>query len=177
MSTFIRPVLLTCLLALAITGGVQSEERAKPSRYFDGDLKAALEGAAPKPAAKVIHWRTELLPAFQEGLKSGKPIVMVYLCPVDRDSCVFCKRMRGSIYAPETQRYVDDAIFVLVTVNEDGTILDKAAALVADRLEIKSRPVISVLEPNPAMLQERGRIVGYYSAEELDTNLNKLLRQ
>ncbi|MBI1248029.1 hypothetical protein GC197_09335 [bacterium] len=177
MHAFIRPLLLPGLLLFLFTAGARSEEPAKSDRWFDGDLKAAFDSAVPKPEPTVIHWRTELQPAYQEALKIGKPIVMVYLCPVDRDSCVFCKRMRGSIYAPETQKYSDDAIFVLVTVNVDGSIPDKAAALVAEKLEIKSRPVISILEPDPAMLRERGRIVGYYSAKELDANLNKLLRQ
>lgn len=113
-----------------------------------------------------IEFQPTALDAYQKGLAEKKPVVLI----IGEDWCQWCKALEKELAKPEFQQYAGKAIFAKVQPSKDPS-----AKAIADALEIKNYPAISILEPNPAMIEERGRIVGFMDAEKLDAHLKKLI--
>ena len=143
---------------------------------FAHQTHAAAGVADPTP--RVIKWRTSAIQGYRESLQSNKPLVLVFVCPVDRDRCVHCKRFRGSLFSPQLQQFGDDAVFAIAEFDIHGrTSPDKDAELLATRLGIKTTPGVTILEPDSRALVERARLTGYFDPEKLVALLDKYLRQ
>ncbi|MEQ8789153.1 MAG: hypothetical protein RIC55_22765 [Pirellulaceae bacterium] len=139
----------------------------------EGHIDTADQNGPPK----VIRWRTDLLTAYQEAVAENKPLAIVFLCPLERDECIHCKRMRGSIFHESTQEFADDAVFVVALIRGDGASDDEAAATLYSRLQVKATPAISIIEPKTTVIEERARIAGYFPAHKLYTHLHRFLKE
>ncbi len=118
-----------------------------------------------KPLPPVVFEATAL-DAYQKGLAEKKPVVLI----IGEDWCQYCKQLEKELAKPEFQQYAGRAVFAKVQPSKDPS-----AKAIADALDIKNYPAISILEPNPAMIEERGRIVGFMEASKLDAHLQKLV--
>lgn len=125
------------------------------------DLRQEIAGPPPS-----IEYQATALEAYQKGLAEKKPIVLI----VGEDWCQWCKELEKELAKPEFQKYSQKAIFAKVQPSKDNS-----AKAIADALEIKNYPAITILEPNAAMIEERGRLVGYMDVKKLDGHMQKLL--
>jgi thiol:disulfide interchange protein len=126
--------------------------------------------------SKTIVWRTDSLKAYNEALQKNKPLVLVFVCPLDREACVHCKRMRGSLFSEELQKFADDAVFAMAEIRQDRSSADKSAAVFFSKLGMKATPTITVLKPNRHMIEEHGRMNGYFAVGDLAKHLAEMLR-
>jgi thiol:disulfide interchange protein DsbD len=120
----------------------------------------------PQEVEKKIEWKTNLVEAYKQALKEGKPLVVEF----SADWCAFCRSMDNYILPrPEVQKMAGTAVFAKVDPD-----IDKDAADMVESFNIKSYPTFLVLDCSPQALRERGRIVGYQDADEF-VRLLKLL--
>ena len=79
--------------------------------------------------------------------------------------------MLESVACPVVQRFAGAAVFAIGMPSADP-----ATTALADALQIKNYPAISVLAPNNRMIEEVARIVGFVPGERLSGHLEKMLR-
>ena len=163
-------------------GGDDSAIVIPPSLYSTDDLARIdmiapkiNDGAVPSDKAegndKPIDWsefKDNTVGAYQKALDSGKPLVLV----LGEDWCGHCKNMKSQLEDPQLGRFTKDAVFVYASPSKDP-----AAKLMVEKLGIKGVPAITVLEPNASMIEERGRLSGYFTAQELSANFTRLLNK
>ena len=139
---------------------------------------ARAEDPAPTDTSPVIQWRTELLAAAKESLADNKPLVVVYVCPLGRQACVSCKRLRGALFSPELQALADDAVFLMVEFDiTEKKSPEQDATLLATRFEVVRTPTILVFGTADQKLEHRARLNGYFAAKPLAGHLEKYLNQ
>lgn len=154
---------LYILLAAGVIGAATSEIRAA-----DKDTKQP---------PKVVKWEKDLESAYAKSLDTKKPLVIVFLCPLEDAKCVHCKRFRGSVFSDEFSELADDAIFVQanIVLVKGGKVPDELAQRTFEKLGLTTTPTISVMEPNPKVLAEIGRIKGYFDREKLTGHVRDVL--
>jgi len=153
-----RVALLMGLLVACSVGGVRAD------------------GATARRQPQRIVWQKDVNSAYRLALKGKKPLVVAYFCPADRKKCMYCKAMKhGLLFSPQIQKLSDEAVWVMVELSWNGPAKDRTAGMLARRLEIKSRPAITILEPNPRMIQERARLSGNLAPGKLAAYLQKKL--
>jgi len=124
-----------------------------------------------------IQLGDDVLAGYQQSLKKKKPLVIVFVCPMEQQKCVHCKRFRKSLTSKRLDRFADQAIFVLseIDVRNQKRSDGKAAKALFDRLEMTATPAVTVLEPNPKVLAELGGMRGYFDSKKLVQHLGEFL--
>lgn len=118
---------------------------------------------------KVITWEKDLDRAYCKAQEQKKALVVFFFCPLDDETCVNCKRFRTAVFSDEFAALADRALFVQVsvTLRKGEKAPDELAQRLFDKLECKSTPTVVVLEPNPKVVAELGRVTGRTDAKEL----------
>lgn len=117
-----------------------------------------------------IGWHfDDLLGAYKQAIRENKPLVIVY----GEDWCKYCGDMIvEALTCPKVNALAGSAIF-----GYSAPSRDPGAKVAAKSLGIHSYPSVSVLEPDPKMLREDGRIVGFYRDNGLASTLAGILRK
>ncbi len=124
---------------------------------------------APAPAPPVIHWFVDnTTDAYDLGVAQHKPIVLV----TGDFSGMYFRRLKNEVLlSPQLAQLAPYAIFVYADPSHDVVARNFGKALGYDRW-----PVISLLGPNGAALNEQARLVGLWSAETVVTQLSIHMR-
>lgn len=140
--------------------------RAEYAAYIAPHRPEIRTNPRPDETEKKIEWKTNLVEAYKQALKDGKPLVVEF----SADWCAFCRSMDNFILPrPEVQKMAGSAVFAKVDPDTD-----KDAAAMVESFKINSYPTFLVLDCSAQALKERGRIVGYQDADEF-VRLLKLL--
>ena len=129
--------------------------------------------AAKLPTLLPVHlppyWGESLLDGYQRALQENKPIVVLYAS----NGCTWCNRLEQDFAGTrEMEKYLPCAIFIKADADKD-----LAAKAILNGLEIKNYPTLSVLLPNPNMVEESGRIVGYMDQKSLQPKFQEMLQR
>ncbi len=179
---FSAAIFLSCLFASYAnaddaTFSLPGKYRAAPqTAWIDGRGRigtnpAALAGTAKFPGILPVDrpaiWGESLLDGYQRALEENKPLILLFAT----SSCHWCNKM---YYEPANVRTIENfsncAVFVRVDPENDA-----GALAVKNGLEIRAYPSISVLAPNPDVVEESGRLIGYMQQKTFEQSIGKLL--
>ncbi len=153
---------------------------------------------------KVVRWEKNVTLAYNKAMQEKKALVIVYVCPLIQEKCVHCKRFRASLFADEFNTLAGRAVFVLCELDArtvykkstspslgmDGAHMeakgwderpknqkpaDEPGVNLFKALKGKGTPMVSILEPNPAMIAEIARLSGYFDAKGLSGHVDQIL--
>ena len=118
-----------------------------------------------------IYWETNLSSAYQEAMELHQPLV-VYFREERSFSCIL---LEAALNQPGSGAFIaQDAVFVRVTLGHDD---DKGnVGRMAAQLNIKSGPVVAVMDVSPSLIVSRGERV-VYSREALLNEVTRLIRR
>ena len=153
--------------------GNSNERLAAFNRGFSGNMRTCVAGIrSPRQVAAVttIQWYVNnTADAYDRGVAENKPIIVV---SGDPNGANFIRLKKETLESPVLASLANAAIFVYTDPSRDIVARNIGKALGYDRL-----PVISLLAPNPNMLDEAARIVGLWDAptvlRELSTHMTK----
>lgn len=149
--------------------GNPAERLTAFNRGLNGNLRACVAGI-PRPgqaaAVTTIHWYVNnTADAYDRGVAENKPIVFVSGAASGAN---FIRLKQETLESPVLAPLANKAIFVYA---------DPASDVVASRLGkalgYQGLPVISLLAPNPNMIDEASRIVGLWDAPTVLRELSK----
>ncbi|MEO7996200.1 MAG: neutral zinc metallopeptidase [Gemmatimonadaceae bacterium] len=131
---------------------------------------AGIRGPRQVAAVTTIYWYVNnLAEAYDRGVAENKPIVLV---SGDANGANFIRLKKETLESPILAQLANAAIFVYTDPARDIVARNIGKALGYDRL-----PVISLLAPNPNMIDEAGRMIGLWDAptvlRELSKNMTK----
>jgi hypothetical protein len=146
----------------------KSKDPARSESKGQGDLERLLTPFREEVKHVWIGWHTNsAINAFIQAIEEGKPMVLVIAEP----SCNDCMELaRNVMRCPAVERFAGDAVFAFSFPSQD-----LAARAMASSLSISAYPAITVLEPDPRLLLERGRINGYFDASKMGQHLDTIL--
>jgi len=136
-----------------------------------GTAPSTLAATAKVPALLPVelppYWGESLLDGYQRALQENKPVVVLYAS----SGCTWCNKLERDLVASrEMEKYLPCAIFVKADVDKDI-----AAKTLLNGLEIKNYPTLSILMPNPEVVEESGRIVGYMDQETFNPKFQEMI--
>ena len=133
-----------------------------------------VDAASP---TKVIRWEKNLETAYAKGIKESKPIMVVYVAPLDDPTCAHSQRFRAQVFSETFAALAGEAVFVMVEVPLDRAAWDKKdlALKLFDKLDRKALPAITVLAPNVDKIVELGGTTGYFDANTLIKHLRPVI--
>ncbi|CAN5133607.1 hypothetical protein BH10CYA1_BH10CYA1_56660 [soil metagenome] len=124
-----------------------------PSRPWERQvIKDLHEG--PTDRTGKIEWITNTADGYDAAVQAKKAIVMVF-----GENGQWSQAMNNELDKDEFQRLSNQAVFLKSTPSTD-----LVAANIGKALGVDHYPSISILAPNGSMLDEVGRIVGYFDA-------------
>ncbi|MBS1989562.1 MAG: thioredoxin family protein [Cyanobacteria bacterium SZAS LIN-3] len=109
-----------------------------------------------------LEWSPSLKDAVAEAKRQGKPLVCVF----EEDYCGWCKQMDKEFAKPAAVGLGRDAVFVRLSPSTDP-----AAKALADNLGVKAYPTVSVLDIRGSNVNERTRITGFTTVEDIATRI------
>lgn len=153
--------------ATALPGGAHAAQ-TEPDQIVDP--QSVLFDASHAIRGRRIGWHfDDLFGAYKQAIKENKPLVVVY----GEDWCKYCGDMiEKALVCPKVNALAGSAIFSYSTPSRDP-----GAKVAAKSLDIHSYPSVSVLEPDPRMLREDGRIVGFFRDDDLASALTGILKK
>lgn len=126
-------------------------------------VKDLPQGPTDKP--NKIEWITNTADGYDAAVQANKPIVMVF-----GENGKWSQAMANELQKEEFQRLSNQAVFLKSTPSTDAV-----AANIGKALGVDHYPSISVLSPNANMLDEVGRIVGYFDAATVATKVGEYI--
>lgn len=115
---------------------------------------------------KHIDWQKDASTAYTKSVESNQPMVMVF-----EEQGPWTDKVNAELEKPEIQQYASEAVFVKAVPSKDLVAKNIATALGVEHL-----PTVSVLDPDPEMISERGRIQGFEAASVLGADLGRFIR-
>ena len=148
---------MVCLIGLAVQAVAGRVDAASPT--------------------KVIRWEKNLETAYAKGIKESKPIMVVYVAPLDDPTCAHSQRFRAQVFSETFAALAGEAVFVMVEVPLDRAAWDKKdlALKLLDKLGRKAVPAITVLAPRLDKIVELGGTAGYFDAGALVKHLRPVI--
>ncbi len=133
------------------------------------------DDAAPANAAnsgpQAVQWSNKVYQAFQQACREKKPLV-VYFHSVGE--CKHCTRLETeTLTAPSFHVLADRAVFVRISMNDEDEKGNVRQLM--NQLGVESVPFITVLDPSPSQIVERGHVLGYFPAEAFVPKIQALL--
>lgn len=119
----------------------------------------------PTDKTSKIEWTTNTADGYDSGVHQQKPIVMVF-----GENGTWSQAMNQELDKPEFQKLANQAVFLKSTPSTD-----LVAANIGKALGVDHYPSISVLSPNGSMLDEVGRIVGYFDAATVASKVGEYI--
>lgn len=117
--------------------------------------------------AQKIEWITNTADGYDAAVQAKKPIVMVF-----GENGQWSQAMNRELDKEEFQRLASKAVFLKSTPSTDSV-----AANIGKALGVDHYPSISVLSPNGTMLDEVGRIVGYFDAATVANKVSEYINK
>ncbi|HEY9678047.1 MAG TPA: hypothetical protein V6C76_08550 [Drouetiella sp.] len=145
---------------------VKDELDYNPARPWERQTIKDLPAGPTDKVAK-IDWITNTADGYDKGVHEQKPIVMVF-----GENGQWSKALNSELDKSEFQRLSNQAVFLKSTPSTDAVAANMGKALGIDHY-----PSISVLSPNGNMLDEVGRIVGYFDANTVATKVGDYIAQ
>ena len=108
----------------------------------------------PTDKVEKINWITNTADGYDAAVQAKKAIVMVF-----GENGQWSQAMNKELDKEEFQRLSNQAVFLKSTPSTDAV-----AANIGKALGVDHYPSISILAPNGSMLDEVGRVVGYFDA-------------
>ncbi len=131
----------------------QNDVEYNPARPTERQIVKDVNNG-PTDRAEKIEWITNTADGYDSAVHAQKPIVMVF-----GENGQWSQAMNKELENDEFQRLASKAVFLKSTPSTDVV-----AANIGKALGVDHYPSISVLSPNGTMLDEVGRIVGYFDA-------------
>ncbi|MBX9693544.1 MAG: thioredoxin fold domain-containing protein [Cyanobacteria bacterium] len=125
----------------------------------------------PTDSTQSIDWsrfRDNATDAYNYALQTNRPLVLV----IGEDWCTHCLNLEIELRNQNLTQFSQDAVFAYVHPSRDP-----AAQALAQRLGVTAYPVISILEPNSQMIEERARLNGFFTADQLQGHFRDILRR
>jgi hypothetical protein len=119
----------------------------------------------PTDKSNKIEWMTNTADGYDAAVHQQKPIVMVF-----GENGTWSQAMNKELDTAEFQKLGNQAVFM-----KSNPSTDLVAANIGKALGIDHYPSISVLSPNGSMLDEVGRIVGYFDAATVATKVGEYI--
>jgi len=113
-----------------------------------------------------IKWSKDATSAYTESVERNEPLVMIF-----QESGQWTDKLNQQFESPQVQQYANEAVFVKAVPSQDTVARNIATALGVERL-----PTISVLNPDPNIISERGRIEGFEDSATLSKDLDRFIR-
>ncbi len=149
--------------------GNADERLAAFNRGLTGSMSVCVAGIRrpqQAAAATTIHWYVNnTADAYDRGVAENKPIVLV---SGDANGANFSRLKRETLESPVLAPLANAAIFVYA-----DPARDVVARTIGKALGYQGLPVISLLAPNPNMIDEVSRIVGLWDAPTVLRELSK----
>lgn len=124
-----------------------------------------------EPPEKQIEWRTDVLKAYDEAVRKRKPLIVEF----GTDWCDYCQELDQKVLShPSVQSLSDKAIFLRANPEKDSAALDLAKQLkvIGDTPDSgDGYPTVVVMDAQPGVLKERGRVVGLLPLEKFMAQL------
>lgn len=135
-----------------------------PQRPWEKQIVKDLpEGPTDKTGK--IEWITNTADGYDKGVHEQKPIVMVF-----GENGTWSQALSKELDKPEFQKLAQQAVFMKSTPSTDVV-----AANIGKALGVDHYPSISVLSPNGNMIDEVGRIVGYFDASLVSAKVGEYI--
>jgi thiol-disulfide isomerase/thioredoxin len=142
-----------------------------PSDLKNGEARDSGLEALMEPPEKKIEWRADVLKAYDEAVRERKPLIVEF----GTDWCDYCKELDQKVLShPAIQSLSDKAIFVRANPEKDSAALDLAKQLkvIGDTPDSgDGYPTVVVMDAQPGVLKERGRVVGLLPLEKFMAQL------
>ncbi|MBS1952953.1 MAG: hypothetical protein JST89_02145 [Cyanobacteria bacterium SZAS-4] len=135
-----------------------------PSRPWERQVTKELH-EGPTDKVEKINWVTNTADGYDAAVQAKKPIVMVF-----GENGQWSQAMNKELDKDEFQRLSNQAVFLKSTPSTD-----LVAANIGKALGVDHYPSISVLSPNGSMLDEVGRIVGYFDAATVASKVGEYI--
>jgi len=135
-----------------------------PSRPWERQIIKDLPQGPTDKTGK-IEWITNTADGYDSAVQAGKPIVMVF-----GENGQWSQAMDKELDKEEFQKLSNKAVFLKSTPSTD-----LVAANIGKALGVDHYPSISVLSPNGSMLDEVGRIVGYFDAATVASKVGEYI--
>ncbi|MFN8551862.1 MAG: hypothetical protein U0103_10265 [Candidatus Obscuribacterales bacterium] len=144
----------------------QNDVAYNPTRPSDRQVIRDLPNGQTDRAEK-IDWITNTADGYDAAVQAKKPIVMVF-----GENGQWSQAMNRELDKEEFQRLASKAVFLKSTPSTDAV-----AANIGKALGVDHYPSISVLSPNGTMLDEVGRIVGYFDAATVANKVSEYINK
>jgi hypothetical protein len=118
------------------------------------------------PGVQIGWYINKSIDAYLEAIDRNKPLVLVAVI----EECEHCDRLLSAMRCSEVGRLAGEAVFAALIPARD-----LAGSAMTGSLNISTYPTITVVEPEARMLLERGRINGYFNAEDAGRHLTTIL--
>jgi hypothetical protein len=135
-------------------------------RYFH-----PLDGDKRIPNLRAGVFFNDALGALKFALAEKKPLILIM---VNRYSLASARLISSALPCPSVERFAQYAVFA-VTEPGDMATYDVSGKVIADALQVRGYPTISIIEPNPDKLIERHRIEGLFPGDTIGESLEKAL--
>lgn len=149
--------------------GNPDERLAAFNRGFNGSMRLCVAGIprpGQAPALTTIRWYVNnTADAYDRGVAENRPIVLVSGAA---NGANFIRLKRETLESPVLAPLANAAIFVYA-----DPARDVVARTIGKALGYQGLPVISLLAPNPNMIDEAYRIVGLWDAPTVLRELSK----
>lgn len=123
-----------------------------------------------EPSKKSFVWAKDLGTAFTQAKQLDVPMIVVFT----NTNSVQATNFLVELGADGLTEFADNAVFVHVAIPaEGGSWGDPQGAMLVRDLKLTTSPTISVMSPNPLMLNEGYRIEGFFDVSELKPHLAK----
>jgi hypothetical protein len=143
----------------------QNDVEYNPSRSSDRQVVRDMPQGPTDKGAEKIEWITNTADGYDAAVQAQKPIVMVF-----GENGQWSQAMNKELDKEEFQKLADKAVFLKSTPSTD-----LVAANIGKALGVDHYPSISVLSPNGTMLDEVGRIVGYFDAATVANKVSEYI--
>lgn len=143
---------------------IHNDVEYNPARPVERQIvKDAQQG--PTDKVEKINWITNTADGYDSAVQAHKPIVMVF-----GENGQWSQAMNNELDKSEFQSLASKAVFLKSTPSTD-----LVAANIGKALGVDHYPSISVLSPNGTMLDEVGRIVGYFDAATVANKVSEYI--
>jgi hypothetical protein len=120
-------------------------------------------------AGRQIGWASDVYEAMVAAVEANKPLVVVFGA---KDSSLSQRMAAKVLSCPQINRLAGRAVFVYGPPSED-----EFARRMALHLKLTDFPTISVIAPRTDVLTELYRMEGYFDAQTIARDLERLFRE
>ncbi|QGJ71205.1 Hypothetical protein PBC10988_29090 [Planctomycetales bacterium 10988] len=122
----------------------------------------------------MIYFESDVLVAFGKAIEKQKALVIIFVCSKDGRECPYCYQTKNTLRTEPFQKFTNDAIFVIATMNGE-TSNDQAAATLYKKLQVRSTVCISFIHPRLDRIEEIARIQGYFEPDQLMKEMDRMI--